>query len=217
MNDPAGPADDPDARLRERASDYARGVGSAAERAAFEQELAHPEGAAARALCEAEALAGELLLAAPPVAPRADLRERLLARVRSERPTGTTAPAAAAAPVLQPWKQWAGAGGDVFRRHDDGGFEATAIAGSFVRRLHVDAAAGRSTMLVRMAPGTRFPGHRHGGHEECYVLSGDLRHGTRVMRGGDFERVDTGSRHDEQWTEEGCLLLIHSSHSDVLE
>jgi len=212
VNDPADSAD-PDVRLRARAAEYLSGEGSAAERAAFELEFARPDGAAARALREAKALAGELLLAAPPVAPRPLARERLLDRVRAERPAAATAPD----PSLQPWKQWTGGGGEVFRGHADGGFEATAIAGIFVRRLHVDAAAGRSTMLVRMAPGTRYPGHRHGGHEECYVLSGDLRHGERVMRGGDFERVDTGSRHGEQWTEEGCLLLIHSSHADVLE
>jgi anti-sigma factor ChrR (cupin superfamily) len=117
----------------------------------------------------------------------------------------------------QPWKQWAGGGGEVFLGHDQGAFEATAFPGIVARKLHVDPDAGRSTMLVRMAPGTRFPGHRHGGYEECYVLSGDLHHGSRVMRGGDFEWVDTGSRHGEQWTEEGCLLLIHSSHADVLD
>ena len=67
-----------------------------------------------------------------------------------------------------------------------------------------------------MEPGASFPAHRHGGYEECFVLSGDLHHEQRVMRGGDFERVDGDSRHGKQWTEEGCLLLIHSSLQDEL-
>jgi anti-sigma factor ChrR (cupin superfamily) len=101
-------------------------------------------------------------------------------------------------------------------RADDAAFEPTAIAGITVRRLSVDRAADRATMLVRMAPGTSYPPHRHGGAEECFVLSGDLHHEDRVMRAGDYELTTAGTRHERQWTDDGCLLLIRSSLSDEL-
>jgi anti-sigma factor ChrR (cupin superfamily) len=84
-----------------------------------------------------------------------------------------------------------------------------------MRVLAIDAAADRFTALVRMAPGANYPAHRHGGPEECFVLEGDLRHEERVMRAGDYEWVAAGSHHGPQTTAEGCLVLIHSSLSDV--
>ena len=41
-------------------------------------------------------------------------------------------------------------------------------------------------------------------------------YGTQVMRAGDYEWLPAGSDHGPQTTAEGCLLLIHSSLSDVL-
>ena len=32
--------------------------------------------------------------------------------------------------------------------------------------------SGYATLLLDVAPGTRFPAHHHGGAEECYVVSG---------------------------------------------
>ena len=118
---------------------------------------------------------------------------------------------------MQTWKAWKESPApdasepavDRFVRHDEGGFEATGAAGVSVRRLHLDPVRRTATMLVRMEPGSSYPSHRHGGLEECYVLSGDLRHDDRVMRGGDYEVVSEGSKHGRQWTEDGCLLAEH--------
>ena len=85
-----------------------------------------------------------------------------------------------------------------------------------MRQLFVDRKQRSATMLIRMDAGASYPGHRHGGLEECYVLEGDLHHDDRVMRAGDFEVVSEGSRHGRQWTEGGCLLLIRSSLDDEL-
>jgi quercetin dioxygenase-like cupin family protein len=72
-------------------------------------------------------------------------------------------------------------------------------------------------MLVRMEPGSSYPGHVHGGPEECYVISGDLRVGDSLhMRAGDYQRVAAGMTHPVQSTDEGCLLLITSSLHDEL-
>ena len=73
------------------------------------------------------------------------------------------------------------------------------------------------TMLIRMAPGTAYPAHRHGGAEECYVLEGDLHVGDDiVMHAGDYQRAEAGSTHPVQSTRGGCLLLLTSSLRDEL-
>jgi anti-sigma factor ChrR (cupin superfamily) len=72
-------------------------------------------------------------------------------------------------------------------------------------------------MLVRMAAGTSYPGHRHARAEECLVVQGDLHVGDDlVMHAGDFQRAEPGSVHVPQWTERGCLLLVTSSVDDDL-
>jgi quercetin dioxygenase-like cupin family protein len=72
-------------------------------------------------------------------------------------------------------------------------------------------------MLVRMAPGSEYPGHRHAGAEECYVLQGDIWVGDVHMRRGDYQRAPAGSRHPVQTTDEGCVLLLVSSLSDEID
>ena len=94
------------------------------------------------------------------------------------------------------------------------GWEATDVAGVRVRKLLVQEEEGRMTCLVRMEPGARYPAHVHAGHEECFVLEGDLRTDSSTMYAGDYEHAPQGSRHGIQDTEGGCLLLIHTSLYD---
>ena len=84
------------------------------------------------------------------------------------------------------------------------------------RRLFVDDTSGRVTMMVRMAAGTSYPSHRHGGFEECFVLEGDLQVGSEMLHAGDYQRASAGSVHGVQSTERGCLLLLSSSPGDEL-
>ena len=91
------------------------------------------------------------------------------------------------------------------------------MPGVEARRLFVDSESDRVTMLVRMAPGSSYPAHVHGGPEECLVISGDLRIGPQHMKCGDFQRAVPGSTHVVQSTDEGCVLLIVSSlHDEIL-
>ncbi|MBM3976152.1 MAG: cupin domain-containing protein [Planctomycetes bacterium] len=146
-----------------------------------------------------------------PVAPPAGLYQRVRERAGLE-------PVEAAS--IQPWKQWRGDSAPESFRYlasADGGFAPTAVPGIAVRKLHVDEAGDRVTMLVKMAPGTSYPRHRHAGPEECYVLAGDLSVGSNLhMRAGDFQRAETDSVHELQSTVQGCLLLITSSLRDEL-
>ncbi len=168
-----------------------------------------------------DAAAG-LAASGPRRKPRRDLWPEIRARVAS---TGQAQPAGEPAGPLnlrkhvQLWKHWRGAPASDSRilAAQDGPFEPTDIEGIAVRRLFVDEEGDRVTMLVRMAPGTAYPAHRHGGAEECYVLSGDLSIGDETtLRTGDYQRMDTDSVHAVQATRGGCLLLIASSRHDVL-
>lgn len=119
-------------------------------------------------------------------------------------------------PALQPWKAWNASKKSpmTFVFGGDGAFEPTAIPGIEARRLYVDEEGRRTTMLVRMAPGTSYPSHRHGGFEECFVLSGDLRVGDTVMHAGDYQFCRESTIHVDQSTEQGCLLFLVSSLDD---
>lgn len=143
-----------------------------------------------------------------PLTPPPSLKARLMAVARPPRD----------AAAIQSWKQWApsAAGEAMTIVRGDGAWETTGVDGVAVRRLFVDAANDRVTMLVRMAAGTAYPAHRHGGIEECYVLEGDIYGPNFEMRAGDYQRLDGGSVHGVQGTHGGCLLFIVSSMNDEL-
>jgi anti-sigma factor ChrR (cupin superfamily) len=198
--------DENDEAIWSRACDYVLGSLTAIEAGEYERHLREGCDACSQSVRRAREMEGGLALAANPVAPRPGLRDELLAKVRAA-PSADT----------QIWRRWRGNDAEWrLVRAEEGGFEPTKIAGIEVRRLSVDAVRQQVTMMIRMAPGTRYPPHRHGGREECFVLAGDLRHADQVMHGGDYEVVERGTIHGEQWTEGGCLLLIHSSMNDEL-
>jgi anti-sigma factor ChrR (cupin superfamily) len=64
------------------------------------------------------------------------------------------------------------------------------------------------TLLLDVAPGTRFPAHHHIGAEECYVVSGSLFTCGRRLDAGDFVHADPGTDHGELWTDEGCRVIL---------
>ncbi|MBI1379971.1 MAG: cupin domain-containing protein [Planctomycetaceae bacterium] len=188
-----------------------------AEARAFESHAADCEACAAVQDHLARALA-EVLEGLEPVAPGRDVWSRIEERIEDD-----AASRASAAPAgdVQPWKRWAArsaeTGGFAVHRADPDAWEPTSIPGIEVQPLTVQPELRQATMLVRMAPGTAYPPHRHGGPEECFVLSGDLSVGTETeLRTGDFQRAEAGSLHPVQSTRGGCLLLIQTSLDDQL-
>ena len=197
-----------DSESLELAALYALSALSAPEMAEVERDYRDRSAFWAEVRSLRDAAAG-LAEAGPRARPGRDLWPAIRARVR-----GTSE----ASPCAQLWKQWpTSESGERVVRAADGAFEPTDIEGISVRRLFVDAAADRVSMLIRMAPGTSYPEHRHAGVEECYVLEGDLWIGSETeMRAGDFQRMERDSVHARQGTRGGCLLLIHSSRHDEL-
>ena len=85
-----------------------------------------------------------------------------------------------------------------------------------MRQLYLDRDAGRTTMLLRMAPGARLPAHRHGADEQCLVVSGDIRQGEVVYREGDFVVMGKDSHHPEIYTEGGNVLLLVMGRNELI-
>ena len=85
------------------------------------------------------------------------------------------------------------------------------------RLLSNDAEHDRVSMLVRLAPGTRYPPHRHAGLEELHLLHGELWINDRKLRPGDYNRAEAGSADEDVWSETGCTCaLITSSLSTLI-
>ena len=72
--------------------------------------------------------------------------------------------------------------------------------------LHTDPKEKEGTFLLKMAPGTSYPRHRHPGGEEILMLKGDMIVGDRKMKPGDFLYSPPSSVHDAS-TEKGCMFM----------
>jgi anti-sigma factor ChrR (cupin superfamily) len=82
--------------------------------------------------------------------------------------------------------------------------------------LAENVSTGYATLVLEVAPGTRFPSHRHTGAEDCYVLSGSLYTCGQHLRAGDFVHADAGTEHAELWTEEGCTVMLVAPSAEHL-
>jgi len=71
-------------------------------------------------------------------------------------------------------------------------------------------------MLVRLAPGTEYPPHRHGGVEELHLLHGELMIGDRKLYPGDYHQAEAGSVDHRVWSETGCTCVLITSYNDAL-
>ncbi len=88
--------------------------------------------------------------------------------------------------------------------------------GISVKLLTTDDDDHRVTLLVRLAPGTDYPPHRHAGSEELYLLDGELMINDRTLHPGDFSRAERGSVDRRIRSETGCTCVLITSADDVL-
>lgn len=77
-------------------------------------------------------------------------------------------------------------------------------------------AAGRSSIVARLAPGAHVPGHAHAVGEECLMVQGELFLGDVLLREGEFQWAPAGSAHDGLYTDTGCLLFFHGAVDPVV-
>jgi anti-sigma factor ChrR (cupin superfamily) len=126
--------------------------------------------------------------------PRAQVRAQLMARVSE----GAAHP------------------GFVFRLAADEDWLPHPVPGIRMKVLSTNQRNGYATLLLDVAPGTRFPAHHHGGDEECYVLSGSVHTLGRRLGPGDFLHADAGTDHSELWTPDGARVLLIVPAEDLL-
>jgi quercetin dioxygenase-like cupin family protein len=82
--------------------------------------------------------------------------------------------------------------------------------------LATDTERHRVSMLVRLAPGARYPAHTHRGVEELHLLDGELWIDERKLFPGDYNYGAPGARDERVWTETGCTCVLVTSTKDVL-
>jgi quercetin dioxygenase-like cupin family protein len=175
---------EPTDEVVEQAALHTLGALEPDERTAFEAHLAAGCGPCAEAQAGFAIAARALDLAPIPVAPRPELRARLLATVAA---TAT---------------------GDlgVIARADDGAWE-TLVAGIVRRPLGDDPVRGRFTELVRLDPGVMFPVHGTADTEEMYVLDGDLIIAGERLGVGDYCATTLALGRAEATTAGGCRFV----------
>jgi anti-sigma factor ChrR (cupin superfamily) len=82
------------------------------------------------------------------------------------------------------------------------------VPGIRMKVLSVNERSGYATLLLDVAPGTRYPAHHHHGAEECYVISGSILTLGNRLGAGDFIHADADTDHDSLYTDEGARVLL---------
>jgi len=134
---------------------------------------------------------------APPVAPPASLRERLLTSIKKPEPPAVDHI------TLSP--------GVFLKLSNNMAWQETGIPGIKVKSLHVDLERRYATSLVMMAAGAVYPPHRHKELEELFMLSGDVIVAGHTIQPGDYCRAESGTWHDAIRSENGCTFLALAS------
>ena len=91
-----------------------------------------------------------------------------------------------------------------------------AAPGIEVQILARNAEAESVSMLVRLDPGTNYPGHTHAGIEELHLLDGILKVDERTLYPGDFIHAEAGSVDHRVWSDTGCTCFLVTSTKDEL-
>jgi len=79
-----------------------------------------------------------------------------------------------------------------------------------------DADAHGVRMLVRLAPGGRYPAHVHAGVEELHLLDGELWIDERKLYPGEYHRAEPGTTDRLVWSGTGCTCVLITSGKDTL-
>jgi anti-sigma factor ChrR (cupin superfamily) len=82
--------------------------------------------------------------------------------------------------------------------------------------LATDGERHRISMLVRLAPGARYPAHTHAGVEELHLLDGELWIDERKLLPGDYNYGPPGASDERVWSETGCTCILITSTRDIL-
>lgn len=195
-------------RIEELAALHAAGALEGAELAEWQQLTQDSGPAVTEQLSrfqDAVALAAVFLAA--PVNPPADLKGRILSEIASREKQFAAAPLAEPTHDLSGFKF-------IFGK-DSSDWINLRVPGASVKLLSMDSQRGYAVVLGKLAPGARYPEHRHIHAEQVFVVSGDLHIGDRRLDAGDFHHADAGTFHGENYSETGCTILAVISTADL--
>lgn len=150
---------------------------------------------------------GQLALALPSLEPPSEARDRLLSRIRQTVGDQGEPPAEPAACSLEPFNS--------IRANEGVWIEWS--PGIHIKPLYISTERNYSTTLVRLAPGAVYPGHRHLGTEELFIVEGECDIDGRHFKAGDYHRAEQGSLHRVTRTDRGCVLLIIANGGHVCD
>lgn len=184
---------------QEQASLYALGALTAEELAAFQIELA--SNAELRDLAQSLQSTVSLVARATPRALPPALKAKVMERIDA-------AEAAKRTSAIPGLKFLAGA--------DQNNWKELPVRGTSIKLLSLEQERGYAVLLGKLEPGARYPAHVNAGPEDFYILTGDLVIGGRKLVAGDFHHADRGSRHEENYSVEGCTLLAVLTTDDPL-
>ena len=190
---------------QEQASLYALGALTASELRAFEAELREHAGLR-ELVADLQRTTVLMANAAPAVALPADLKGKVLRRIEQAENLKTAVnPGAAIFAQLR------------FAKADDAtGWKQLPVPGAWIKLLSLEKERGYAILMGKLEAGTRYPAHVNAGPEDFLVLTGDLHIGDRRMGPGDFHHADGGSRHEENYSIEGCTLISVLTTDDPL-
>lgn len=190
---------------QEQASLYVLGTLAAAERDAFEIEL-RANAELRQLVRELQRTTGLIAMSVPQVAPPQKLRSKVLQRIGAEdlqHQTGTLSTMAAGLRFIDANQQ--------------GGWKQLPVPGAWIKLLSLEREWGYAVLLGKLEPGVRYPAHVNEGPEDLCILTGDLHIGDRRLGPGDFHHADSGSKHEVNYSVEGCTLVavLPANHSLV--
>lgn len=96
--------------------------------------------------------------------------------------------------------------GSVYVKPQDIAWGPSQFEGVDIKVLYENKEAGELTCLLRWAPGTTLPFHKHPEIEQSWVLEGSFSDHDGICRAGEFVYRHPGSMH-ETHSAEGCTIL----------
>lgn len=187
--------------ISELAGLYAMGSLAGEERDEFERLLAAGDAGATAAVEALQSTIEEVVAAAPAPAIRPNLKNRLMAGIENKKLRGFEEP--------EP--------GVHVLRAGDGKWRETGYPGVTTKILHIEKGTRMATTLLRLEPGAKYPPHHHSMLEQCLVISGDVRLGSKLhIFAGDYEKALPGTEHEYLMSDTGCELLIVSCLEDEI-
>ncbi len=203
-------------RQQEQASAYVIGAMTADEQRTFEAAL-RDDAELLELVRSLQRTAGLVAQALPQARLPGGLKKKVLAKI-DEKKVGRAvlSPPSGAVGTPRPTTTALMSGLRFLESAAQTGWKQLPVPGAFIKLLSIEKERGYAVLLGKIEAGARYPAHENVGPEDFYILSGDLVVGDRKLKAGDFHHADEGSKHEVNYSVEGCTLLAVLTTDDPL-